>query len=153
MIHAAASLLAILLAASAGSALQDGDKEKERKPTGKGDPLTVKGCLNGGALEATDISAPDASTLLLGGLTFRLTGDKRVLKDLRARHNHDVVEVRGVLKSDLPQPGGQGPSVGGVRIAIGAPSMTPGTPQAQRSRSLPVLEVKTFRGGETACGR
>jgi hypothetical protein len=108
--------------------------------------------LRGGALEATESEALDATGLLAGGLTFRLTGDKSLLKQLREKHDGKVVEVRGVLKSDLPHPSGGSQSLGKMRIRIGAPTPSPNSPDAESRRVLPVLEVKSFDGaGATAC--
>jgi hypothetical protein len=128
------------------------DEKRETKPVRKGDTLSAKGCLRGGALAATESEALDATGLLAGGLTFRLTGDKNLLKQLKEKHDGKVVEVRGVLKSDLPHPSGSSQTVGRMRITIGAPTPSPNSPQAESRRVLPVLEVKSFDGaGATAC--
>jgi hypothetical protein len=123
------------------------------KPVQKGDSLSVKGCLDGGALEATEAPELEATGILASSLTFRLTGDKALLKQLRETHNGKVVSVKGVLKSDLPQQEGQSRSVGRMRITIGGASPSPHSPQAESRRSLPVLEVKSFDGGATSCER
>ena len=147
-------LLVCLFVAAAPLAGRAQDSNSSDKPTRKGDPLTVKGCLSGNALEATETSAIDASALLAGGLTFRLTGDKALLKELRQKHEGKVVEVKGVLKSNLPQQDPQTRNIGRVRVGIGSPAATPGTPQAEARRSVPVLEVKSFDGSATtSCGR
>jgi hypothetical protein len=129
------------------------DEKSSVKPARKGDAITVKGCLAGGALEATESEALDATGLLVSGMTFRLTGDKNLLKDLREKHDRHVVSVRGVLKSDLPQQEGQSRNVGRMRITIGGVTPTPNSPHAETRRPLPVLEVKSFNGGDTGCGR
>lgn len=128
---------------------QTGDSPSTRK----GDTLAVKGCLTGNALEATETSAPDLTGLLAGGLTFRLTGDKGLLKQLRSSHDRKLVEVKGVLKSDLAQQAGQSRNVGRVRIGIGTASPNSGRPEAETRRSLPVLEVTSFEGASTSCAR
>jgi hypothetical protein len=133
-----------------GSAGQSGEGDR---PTRKGDALTVTGCLSGTSLAATETSAPDAAILLAGGLTFRLTGDKALLRQLRARHDRRIVEVSGTLKSDLPRHDAQARTFGGMRIGIGAPSPGVGRPEAESRRALPVLEVQEFEGGTTYCGR
>ena len=129
------------------------EEKPASKPVQKGDSLSVKGCLDGGALEATEAPALEATGVLASGLTFRLTGDKALLKQLRETHNGKLVSVKGVLKSDLPQQEGQSRSVGRMRITIGGASPSPHSPQAESRRSLPVLEVKSFDGGSTSCGR
>jgi hypothetical protein len=82
-----------------------------------------------------------------------LTGDKKLIKQLRDEHDGRVVSVEGVLKSDLRSDDGQTTNVGGVRIGIGTPASAPGRPDAESQRSLPVLDVKSFEGGPTTCGR
>src|SRR5690349_6746888 len=99
--------LALSSVLSSGLAAQD----KSRDPMGipkKGDPVVLKGCLRGAALEATDVGAEDSSAPLLSGLTFRLTGKKDLLKEMKQKHDGHLVEVRGTLKSDLQPQAGYG---------------------------------------------
>ena len=116
------TLFSAVLAVALASPLAAQDKPRD--PTGipkKGDPVMLKGCLRGGALEATDVGAEDSSTPLLSGLTFRLTGKKDLLKEMKQKHDSRLVEVRGTLKSDLQPQAGYGTNVGGMRITIGGP--------------------------------
>jgi hypothetical protein len=126
---------------------------KASGPAKKGDAVTVKGCLTGGALEATDVSWPDTTGALAGGLTFRLAGDKRLLREAREEHDRTVVEVKGVLKSNLPQDRAAGGTLGRTRITFGAPAANPHSMQAERNRSLPVLDAKSVEGTGIRCGR
>ncbi len=144
------SILLIALMPAVGAA------QKEAPPSGgvkKGDVISVRGCLTGSALEATDIGTKDALDALASGTTFRLTGDKNLLKQMRDKHNHRVVDVEGVLKSDLGNDGVASRKVGKMRITIGAPNAHPGTPETDSRRSLPVLQVKSFEGSTTSCER
>jgi hypothetical protein len=120
------------------------------KPPKKGDAISVKGCLTGGALQATEVEGLEGTGLLEEGLTFRLTGNKALLKSLRDKHDRKLVAVAGVLKSDLPHLAGQTRSVGRMRITIGGVTPDPNA-IAENRRVLPVLEVKSFDGGETSC--
>jgi hypothetical protein len=86
-------------------------------------------------------------------MTFRLTGDKALLKQLRDEHDGKVVEVEGVLKSELPKESVATRKVGRMRITIGTPSANPASQEAETRRSLPVLEVTAFDGSTTSCGR
>jgi hypothetical protein len=142
--------IAVLLAGGAAFAQ---DQKSPRRPVKKGDALTVKGCLAGGALEATESDGLEGTGLLQEGITFRLTGDKALLKQLREKYDRRLVSIAGVLKSDLPQLGGQTRSVGRVRITIGGASPSPHSPQTENRRALPVLQVTSFDGSETACAR
>lgn len=147
------AILTICLALSSLAAAGTTQEGKAAKPPEKGDTLEVKGCLSGGALEATEAEALDMTGLLAAGLTFRLTGDKALLKEMREKHDRRIVSVSGVLKSDLPQAGGSARTLGGVRIAIGGAEPSPNSPRAESRRAVPVLEVKSFDGGATSCGR
>jgi hypothetical protein len=131
------------------------EEKRPAKPPQKGDAIVVKGCLDGGVLVATESNALESTGLLATGLTFRLTGDKRLLKELRDGHDHRVVRVKGVLKSDLPRPEGQSRNLGKMRITIGGANPNPNSPQAMESRrALPVLEAGSFeRVADVACGR
>ena len=132
-------------------------QNKSKNPSAlpeKGDPVVLKGCLRGGALEATDVGAEDSSTPLLSGLTFRLTGKKDLLKEMKQKYDGRLVEVRGTLKSDLQPQAGYGTNVGGMRITIGGPTAGPaGGREAETRKSLPVVDVSDFEGSGTGCGR
>ena len=144
------TLLCCVLASVSVTALaQEG--APSGKPVQKGDSIVVKGCLTGTALEATEASGLEAAAAD-GGLTFRLTGDKKLLKSLREEHDRKIVEVRGILKSDPPL-SGAGTRIGKMRITIGAASPATGRPEAESRRSVPVLEVRSFDGGQTSCAR
>jgi hypothetical protein len=147
-----AVVLSVLGLAAAGGA-QEQEAKPAATPVRKGDSLTVKGCLAGGALEATESTALEDDGVLASGLTFRLTGNKGLLKDLRESHDGRVVTVTGVLKSDLPKEAGQSAKVGRMRITIGGANPSPHSPLSESRRVLPVLEVKSFDGSATSCGR
>jgi hypothetical protein len=123
------------------------------KPPKKGDKVLVKGCLHGTALESTETRRLDETGLLATSLTYRLTGKKNVLKGLRDEHDDTLVEVTGVLKSNLPPSGElRGTQIGKSRVFIGI-----GTPQtgamAETRRSIPVLEVVSYEGNGVQCRR
>ena len=132
-------------------------QDKPKDPTGipkKGDAVVLKGCLRGAALEATDVGAEDSSTPLFSGLTFRLTGKKDLLKEMKQKHDGRLVELRGTLKSDLQPQAGYGTNVGGMRITIGGPTAGAAAGrEAETTKSLPVVDVSGFEGSGTGCGR
>jgi hypothetical protein len=143
----------LCFAAAAILAAQDRSKDPTALPK-KGDAVVLKGCLRGAALEATDVGAEDSSTPLLSGLTFRLTGKKDLLKEMKQKHDGRLVEVRGILKSDLQAHSGYGANVGGMRITIGGPTAAPaGGREAETRKALPVVDVSDFEGSGTGCGR
>ena len=144
-------LVSLLIATALASGVQK-EGSSARAPR-KGDAIVVRGCLAGGALEATDLGSAERTTPLLSGLTFRLTGDKARLKQLKDEHNGKVVEIDGVLKSDLPKESGASRNLGKMRITIGAPTDPAMSREAETRRSFPVLEVKSYTGGSVTCGR
>jgi hypothetical protein len=143
----------LCIAVSAILAAQNKPNDPTALPK-KGDPVVLKGCLRGAALEATDVGAEDSSTPLLSGLTFRLTGKKDLLKEMKQKYDGRLVEVRGTLKSDLQAQAGYGANVGGMRITIGGPTAGPARGrEAETRKSLPVVDVSGFEGSGTGCGR
>jgi hypothetical protein len=146
------AILVGMLAAVTSMAVAAQEDKRPSKPVRKGDTISVTGCLKGGSLEATESEALEATGVLVSGVTFRLTGDKGVVKELKEKHDGKVVSVKGILKSDLTHLGGQSHHVGKMRIRIGSPTPSPNSPEAESRRALPVLEVKSFDGaGATTC--
>ena len=147
MRHAVA--FAVLLSMS-GAAAQD----KPAAPSKKGDAIAIYGCLRGSSLEATDLGgASEDVSPVTGGLTFRLTGDKAVLKEMKGKHEKKLVEIRGVLKSNLEQSTGPEAKLGRMRVRIGSPSTGSASAANEAKRAVPVVEVKSYEGHGTACGR
>jgi hypothetical protein len=148
--HLVVSLLVAALPL-APFALQDRNASAVPK---KGDTITVKGCLRGGAVESTGVDWGETSVGLADGLTFRLTGDKKLVSDLKKKHDAHLVSVTGVLKTDMATRGPDTTTkIGNMRIGIGAPAANPASVEAGNRRVLPVLEVKSFDGMPTSCGR
>jgi hypothetical protein len=125
------------------------------KPPKKGDVLVIRGCLRGSAVEfaeAMRVGAEGETRLdeTVPILTYRLEGKKDLLKDLKNKHDKRVVEVRGILRSELSG-NGLSRDVGRTRISIGVDPRTgraPGTDQA-----IPVLEATSYEGSTTSCAR
>ena len=147
-------LLVCALVLTVGASAAAAQKEKDAsRPPKKGDAIMVRGCLTGQALEASELGSTDITGALSSGVTFRLTGDKTLLKQMRDEHDGKVVEVQGVLKSNLPAQSVATRNVGKMRITIGTPATNPASQEAETKRSLPVLEVKSVNGSTTSCGR
>jgi hypothetical protein len=123
-------------------------------PTKKGDAIAVYGCLRGSSLEATEVGATGEDSMPAEpGMTFRLTGDKGLLKEMKEKHDKKLVEVRGVLKSDLQPSFGPEAKLGKMRVTFGAPPTGSGSAADEARRSVPVVEVKSYEGRDTSCGR
>ena len=141
-----------LLSPAVPLALQ-GDRPK---PPKKGDTLVIKGCLRGSAVESAETMRLDAEGIPrnevdVPALTYRLQGKKELLKELKDKHDRMVVEVRGILRSELSG-SGLGKDVGRTRVSIGL------DPRATRSphggdEAVPVLEATSFEGSTVSCGR
>ena len=146
----AAVACAVALFATVGAAQQE---KPETKLPEKGDTVIVKGCLHGTALESTETQRVDESGLLETSLTYRLTGKKDVLKQLRDEHNDTLVEVTGILKSNLPSSGeSRGKQIGKSRVYIGIGAPQTGA-MAETNRSIPVLQVVSYEGNGVRCRR
>jgi len=127
--------------------------EKERMPK-KGDVITIKGCLRGSAVESAyvlaigDQEGDEHAANHVPTLTYRLQGEKSLLKDLKQKHDRMVVEIKGILRSELSR-GALGTDVGRTRITIGVDPRT----ARGAEQPLPVLEAKSFEGSTVSCGK
>ena len=144
-------LLVLAIAVSLAPAFQE--KPGVKTPQ-KGDSVVVKGCLRGNSLESTETGVVDADAPMMTSHVYRLTGNKGTLKNLRAEHDGKVVEVTGILKSNLPSADEErGLTVGRTRVRVGVGSGAPGSPaHSGVNRSIPVLEVKEYEGVGVQCG-
>ena len=122
------------------------------KPPKKGDTIIVRGCLRGSAVEQADLMIEDPEGEAkhndqVPAMTYRLQGDKDVLKTLRDKHDRMVVQVKGILRSEVTR-SGIGTDVGRTRITIGA---DPRNPTRGAEQPLPVLEAKSFEATTVSC--
>ena len=106
------------------------------------------------AVEQADLLIEDAEGDIkqndqVPALTYRLQGDKSVLKELKDKHDRMVVQVKGILRSELSR-SGIGTDVGRTRITIGA---DPRNPTRGAEQPLPVLEAKSFEATTVSCGK
>ncbi len=129
------------------------DKPKVPK---KGDTVVIRGCLRGSAVEEADLMTVDAEgehnrDARVPTLTYRLQGKKDLLKELRDRHERKVVEVKGVLRSELSG-SGIGTDVGRTRISIGVDPRVSRSPQGT-DQAIPVVEATSFEGTTVSCGK
>jgi hypothetical protein len=147
-----AAVVLCLAVAAVPAARAQQERSEPRTPK-KGDTVVVKGCLRGGSLESTETSIADDIGTSFTALVFRLTGDKATLKKMRDDHNGELVEVTGELKSTLPAANERrGRQFGRTRVYIGTGSQHVGaTAEAEASRSIPVLQVKSYEGHAVQC--
>lgn len=76
--------------------------DAEDKAPAKGDQVIARGCLSGTMLSASETRQAKGAGKLDGAMTYRLTGPRGTLRSLRHEHDGEIVEVTGVLRSDLP---------------------------------------------------
>lgn len=143
--------LPLVMIAAAGLSARQEDK---RPALRNGDPIVARGCLHGPTLEAADAGPADGDSLLPTGLSFRLKGKKDILKDLIAKHDGQLVEITGVLKSKIDTGATRGRKIGNTRIVVGAGSSIRDRAMMPNDQELlPVLEVKSFEGAGLNCRR
>ena len=145
--------LAIALLLPVASVIAQDKAPSNTPPSKKGDAIAIYGCLRGSALDATDVGGSEDVSSVTQGMTFRLTGDKNLLKEMKQKYDKKVVEVRGVLKSDLLPASWAERTVGKTRISIGTPSTGSAAADQEAKRSVPIVEVKSYEGRDVSCGR
>ena len=129
-------------------------QDAKQKPPKKGDTIIVRGCLRGNAVEHADLLMEDAEgdakeNDSVPALTYRLQGDKSVVKELKDKHDRMVVQVKGILRSELSG-SGIGTTVGRTRITMGS---DPRNPTRGAEQQLPVLDAKSFEATTVSCGK
>lgn len=131
--------------------MQDKPAEGSKEPK-RGDTLVVRGCITGGMIESSDADATDSTGTYRGLVTYRLTGDKKALKQIKREHDGHVDIVTGKLKSNLPQQNTpRGKRVGNTRITVGIGAQPTNDPTAPQY--LPALEVKDLEHTSVTCRR
>jgi hypothetical protein len=127
------------------------DPPKENKPPKRGDVVVAKGCVKGGVLETAELTGPgESATGFLDLVTFRLTGDKKTLQEIKKEHDGHSDLITGELKTDLPTSAEtRGKKIGNTRITIGVGDrrgiMQPAPPP------MPVLKVTSFEHTGVSC--
>ena len=147
--------LAVVLYGGAWSgAQQPTDPPAKEKVPAKGDAILVKGCLDGPTLQSIETSMMDETGHLATPLTYQLKGDKKLLRQLRDEHNFKVVEVKGILKSNLPQDSAiRGKTVGKTKITFGVGASSTQGAGPDLNSALPGLEVKSYESPGARCNR
>jgi hypothetical protein len=126
------------------------DPPKENKPPKRGDAVVAKGCVKGSVLETAELSgAGDANTRSSDLLTFRLTGDKKTLQELKKEHEGHVDVLTGELKTDLPKSDTGGKKIGNTRITFGVGDRR--GPMQPQPPPMPVLKVTSFEHTGVSC--
>lgn len=133
-----------------GATLVLQDPASEPKAPKRGDTITVKGCLDGGVLESTESSTADRGGNLHNAVVYRLTGNKKLLQQIKKEHAGHLDTLVGVLKTDPPTRSGATTRIGKTRIHIGVGASRGMGPEPPPP--MPVLEVKELQHSEISCG-
>jgi len=140
------------MAGAVGVAQSQEPRDKDKLPD-KGDSVIVKGCLKGLVLQATETTTSDSTGILTEPLSYQLKGNKDLLKKMREKHDGHLVEVSGILKSSLQGLQVRGKQMGKTRVYIGGGPMSDPSRATDPGPVQPVLEVKSYDGQPTTCGR
>lgn len=112
----------------------------ETRPPKSGEKVVVKGCLANSTIDSNDVTGADKESRYFEFVTFRLTGDKKVLGEMRKDHVGHADVLHAELRSDLPRAGQAGKIVGNSRVTFGVGrGMAP-----EPAPPLPVLKVSSF---------
>lgn len=146
--------LSVLVAALLAAPLVAQKPSEDAKPKlpGKGDAVVVRGCVSGPTLSASMTRLAEGEGSLEATVTYRLTGPRKIVRTLREEHKGEIVEVKGILKSELPDEASTAPgrTIGKSRIRIGMGAPPRGNSPGDMMPYYPVLEVTSF---EVATGR
>jgi hypothetical protein len=123
---------------------------KKSKPLGRGDLVEARGCVKGSVLETSDISRQGSDERYTDLPNFRLTGDKKVLDEIRKEHDGHADVIHGELRTDLPTSSdAPGKRVGNTRITVG---VSPGRGMGPEPLPpLPVLKATSIEHTGASC--
>ncbi|HVL68064.1 MAG TPA: hypothetical protein VM364_12445 [Vicinamibacterales bacterium] len=131
-----------------GAALQHPPKEEPKQPK-RGDSVTVRGCLTGSVIESSDSTVRDPGGELHHYVTYRLTGDRKLLEQIRKEHQGHLDVVKGILKSEPPTTTVHSRRIGRTSVYVGVGATS--TQRNDPAPAMPVLEVKELEHTEIRC--
>lgn len=111
--------------------------QSTKKVPEQGATMTIKGCVTGSS------SLQDHET----GLTYRLKGEKKFLKDLAREHKGHVDELTGILRSSLIMGDSKSKRIGNTTISIGAAESRNSGPRELN----PIFEVTSLKHLPVLC--
>ena len=125
------------------------EKPPEAVPK-RGDVVTVRGCISGSTISSSDIEVRDSTGKYSTFVTFRLTGNKKVVNPIKKEHDGHVDVLVGTLKSDLPETNApHGKRIGKTRIIIGVGQQS--GRDSQRYEPMPALDVTAIEHTGVTC--
>jgi len=146
-----AVILAILTATISIAAQQDQQEERPKVPKDSVQ-VTVKGCLKGRVLAASDVRQVDTqSGPIIRQRSFRLAGKKDPMNEVKKNDGQNV-EIMGLIKkSALAEPGMK---FKGGRVVVGGGSMGSGSTgrPPDPAENVAVMDVLTVQAVGGSCG-
>ena len=142
-------IVAALVGASWQDPAPDRKEGQEAKEPKRGDNVTVRGCLTGSVLDSSQMAVPGSDSRIFQPVTFRLTGDKKTMEQIRKEHSGHLDTIVGVLKTDLPTTMNRGKRIGNTNVTVGigaSRGMQPEPPPP-----MPVLQVKSIEHSDQRC--
>jgi len=145
-----ASLIAALPLALAESG------EPPRRPADQPEPergsVAIRGCVAGDTITSVSPDTIDSGSVLVAGRMYRLTGNRRLLNQIRTEHDGHLLDVTGEIK------GGAEPPMATHRKKLGKATIYVGRGQSAVSPppsgpELPTLKIEGFRLVQTNCPR
>ena len=145
--HTVIMLTALLLFALVLPGPAQEKSKGEVKPPRRGDKVVVKGCIANATIDSNEVTGADKESRYFEFVTFRLTGDKQVLADIRKDHVGHADVLQAELRSELPKPGQTGMTIGNSRVTFGVGrGMAP-----EQAPPLPVLKVSSIEHTGITC--
>jgi len=116
----------------------------------RGDDVAVKGCIVAGTIESTDTEVRDSTGSYSSFVTYRISGNKKIVNPIKKEHEGHADVLIGTLKSDLPETNSpKSTQIGNTRVVIGAGEQSRTNPMAPHS--MPVLDVKEIEHTGVNC--
>lgn len=141
---------ALVIALTAGIALAGAQEKPTDIVPRRGDAVIVRGCISGGTIVSSETEVRDSTGKYSHYVTYRISGNKKIINPLKKEHEGHLDVLIGILKSDLPESNApRGKRLGNTRITIGVGVQPRTDPRSYEA--MPVLEVKEIEHTGASC--
>src|SRR5262245_10366206 len=119
----------------------------------KGDKVMVRGCVAWPLLVQAGFAKLDITAEAGTAYTYRLSGDKNLVKPLQQEHSHTIVEISGVLTSTgNPPPAPRGKELGkNGKTKVYVSASGEGPPRPDKVDPPLLLRVTAFEPTHARC--
>jgi hypothetical protein len=114
--------------------------------------VLARGCLKGRVFAAAPRDEQDGVQLGpdVTGRSFRVSGPKAVMAEVK-KHDGHLVRITGIVrKADLSEPM-LGTRIGGARVIVGQPGRDPMRSNLPTPAPVPVMDISAVQFLDTAC--